>query len=386
MLRKHFGIYLTAAATLLTAQTVLAQGDTSSHWADTLKNMGTVYSDEDADYIQKVKLFGRAHYQWNHSDGESVGEDFSGHGEELRRLRAGASVSFLNGFKALGRANLEERGFNNTDLGYDSWDELYLQYGRNDWLGFDSASIGYGRYKLLFGGEEHQSSKRIKTIERSAINNRFGSRRPTGAVLNAEKDGIKYIFGVWSSEFDRRSWSGWGESVAGQASAEFDALDGSVLLDFVYAGNTTFELTPFNYKWATSVTYNRKFDRGHLLANATVSDDGRGGDPAGIVVLPSIYIIPNKLEAAFRYQWSHASGDNNAPRSSGSRGLRRIALENRLPNGGGDNYQAFYAGLNWYLAGDNLKFMTGMEYETFNGNSAREMDGLSVWLAFRTYF
>ncbi len=126
---------LLAASTLFTTPAVVAQDSNSAHWAESLKTMGKVYSNENNDIIQKVQLFGRAHYQWNYSDGESAGEDIDGDGDELRRLRAGASISFLNGFKVLGRMNLEEGGFDDTDLGYDSWDELYLQYGQKNWLG-----------------------------------------------------------------------------------------------------------------------------------------------------------------------------------------------------------------------------------------------------------
>ncbi|MCB1842368.1 MAG: hypothetical protein KDI09_05345, partial [Halioglobus sp.] len=133
-------------------------------WKDTLKNMGKVYSSDDG-FVQEVKLFGRVHGQYNYSDGELAGEKFNGDRDELRRLRAGMSVKFLDGFTALARWNVDEQGFKGTAAVYDSWDELYIDYGKSDVLGFDRASIGYGRYKLLFGGEEHQSSKRIKTIE-----------------------------------------------------------------------------------------------------------------------------------------------------------------------------------------------------------------------------
>jgi hypothetical protein len=380
MLRNLPGTCLITTSLLLTAPAALAD------WADTLKTMGKVYSNNESDaLVQNVKLFGRVHYQYNYSDGESAGEDFDGDGDELRRLRAGASVSFLNGFKALGRMNLEEGGFDDHDLGYDSWDELYLEYGRKNWMGFDEASIGYGRYKVLFGGEEHESSKRIKTIERSAINNRFGSVRPTGVVMNASKGGVEYIFGVWSTEPERETWAGWDSGVAVQGSATFDALEGSLILDFVYADDSSDDDSVFDYEWASSVTYNRDFGRYNLMANATVSEDG-GADPLGLVLLPSFYIVPDKLEAAFRYQWAHATGDGSAPRSSSSRGIRAVARAEGLPTGSGDNYHALYAGLNYYVAGHNLKFMTGLEYEQIDGDSARELDGVSFWLAARAYF
>ncbi len=380
-----FSSLFLAAGILLVSPFALADSSTSPEWAKALKDFGKVYKGDDSAVVQNVKVFGRLHAQWNYSDGDSAGDDFNGSGEELRRLRAGASVSFLNGFKALGRLNLEEGGFDNTTLGYDGWDELYLEYGKEDWFGFDSASIGYGRYKLLFGGEEHQSSKRIKTIERSAINNRFGSRRPTGLVLNAEKGDVEYIFGIWSREVEPDHWAGWGEGSALQASATFPALDGEFTLDFVYADDADAANTVFDYDWASSVTYNRSFGRYHLMANATFSQAG-DVDPRGIVLIPTYAIVPGKLEAAFRYQWANSSADTGVPRSSSSRGIRRVAREEGFQTGSGDSYHAIYAGLNYYIAGDNVKLMTGIEYETIKGDSTRELDGVSFWLAARVYF
>jgi len=385
MTRNLTGTYFLAVGILLGSSVAHADDGATPRWADTLKNMGKVYSNEDNPVIQKVKVFGRAHGQWNYSDGESAGDSFNGNGEELRRLRLGTSVSFLNGFKALGRLNLEEGGFGDTELGYDSWDELYLEYGQKGWLGFDSASVGYGRYKVYFGGEEHISSKRIKTIERSAINNRFGSARPTGAVLKAEKEGVEYILGVWSTEPERETWANWSGGAALQGSATFDAFAGEMILDFIYADDAHDDDTIFDYNWASSVTYNRDFGRYNLLANATFSDAGEV-DPLGIVLLPSYFIVPKKLEAAFRYQWAHSRADSGVPRSSSSRGIRRVAREEGVSTGSGDNYQAFYAGLNYYIAGDNLKLMTGVEYETIEGDSERELDGISLWFAARAYF
>ena len=384
MTSRASGISIVAAGILLASSLAHAGDEADSGWTNTLKNMGKVYSGSDVGLVQSVKLFGRAHVQANYSDGDSAGESFDGSGEELRRLRAGISVSFLNGFTALARANLEEGGFRDTEVGFDNWDELYVEYGQDNWLGFDSASFGYGRYKLLFGGEEHQSSKRIKTIERSAINNRFGSRRPTGLKMNAQKDGVEYILGVWSRKPERLEWANWSEGVAVQASATFEAMQGEWILDFVYSGDDDSPNSIFDYDWATSVTYKRDFGRIDLLTNITASEAG-DVDPLGIVVLPT-YEITDNLEAAFRYQWAHSGADSGVPRSSSSRGIRRVARKEGLPTGSGENYHALYAGLNYYIAGDNLKLMTGLEYETIRGDSQRELDGFTFWLAARIYF
>tara|TARA_R110002110_G_scaffold205066_4_gene416810 strand:+ start:161 stop:1297 length:1137 start_codon:yes stop_codon:yes gene_type:complete len=378
MLRNLSGTCLLAASVLLGSTTVQAED-----WKDTLKNMGKLYSSDDG-LVQEVKVFGRLHYQYNYSDGELADQKFSGDYDELRRLRAGMSIKFLDGFRVLGRWNARERGLDDSTTLYDSWDELYIDYSKSDVLGFDKASVGYGRYKLLFGGEEHQSSKRIKTIERSGINNRFGSRRPTGVNINLEKGGAEYIIGVWSTELDLENWAGWDEDVALQASAILPVAEGELILDFIYADNEDKILTPFGYDWAGSVTYTRQFGGVNVMTNATLADSRL--DPYGFVILPSFFIVDNKLEAAFRYQYSSVSTDLGVPRSSGSRGLRRVALEERVGTGNGDEYQALYAGLNYYIAGDNLKLMTGVEYEDIGGDRDRELSGVTLWLAVRAYF
>jgi len=63
-----------------------------------------------------------------------------------------------------------------------------------------------------------------------------------------------------------------------------------------------------------------------------------------------------------------------------------VALEELAGAGSGDQYQAIYAGLNYYVAGDNLKFMTGVEYEDISGDRERELSGVTLWAAVRAYF
>ena len=74
----------------------------------------------------------------DHTDGDVNGNDFSGDGGELRRLRFGASVEFLDGFKIGARANLEKGGWRDDSIGYNGWDELYIEKEFDDVFGFDS--------------------------------------------------------------------------------------------------------------------------------------------------------------------------------------------------------------------------------------------------------
>ena len=366
----------------LTASTLVASAS-GGDWAETLKSAGKLYSNSDNPYIQEVKIFGRAHYQWNYSDGNSD-QNFSGNGDELRRLRFGTSVKFLNGFKALGRINLEDGGFRNTALDYDGFDELYLEYGKKDFLGFDSAAIAYGRYKVAVGGEEHISSKKIKTVERSNINNRFGAIRPTGVRLTAEKNGVEYIAGIFSTTADDEALSDWSDGTAFYGSATFDALQGSITADFLHADSGTDADSAFNFDWVTSLSYSATYGDVDLLTQATYGDTGNG-NVYGLVILPSTFIVPEKLEAVFRYQWAHATGDSGVPQSSSSRGLRRVASNEGASTGSGDDNHTFYLGLNYYIADNNAKVMIGAEYENTSGGT-QDIEGYTLWTGFRAYF
>ena len=50
--------------------------------------------------------------------------------------------------------------------------------------------------------------------------------------------------------------------------------------------------------------------------------------------------------------------------SDGDNGIRFARYENRITSGRCDEYNEFYAGLNWYLYGHKLKFQTGVQYTT----------------------
>jgi len=369
------------AASTVTASAAGGAGD----WADTLKGIGKVYSDKSNPIIQEVKFFGRAHAQWNYSDGESAGADFDGNGSELRRFRFGTSVKFLNGFKALGRINIEKGGFRDTSIGYDGFDELYLEYGAKNVLGFDSASIGYGRFKVAVGGEEHVSSKKIKTVERSNINNAFGGLRGTGVRVKAKNKDLSLTAGVFSTEGDRETWANWKGGTAFYGSATFKAAGGKITADFLHANDSRNGGDVFDFDWVSSVAYNRSFGNIDLLASATYADTGNE-NVYGVVIMPSTFLVPEKLEAVFRYQWAHSTSADGVPKSSGSRGIRRVARNEGVGTGAGNDNHTFYAGLNYYLVDHYAKIMVGAEYEKIDGDIGRDLDGFTLWSAFRAYF
>ena len=107
------------------------------------------------------------------------------------------------------------------------------------------------------------------------------------------------------------------------------------------------------------------------------------------VFLPTRWIIENRLEAVFRYQYAHASSpegirlNSRYARNAGHPSQENIAA---LDNGRGDEHHSTYLGLNYYLCGDNSKFMAGVEWDDINSNGNDVYEGITYWLAYRMYF
>jgi phosphate-selective porin len=364
-------------------------------WCDTLETIGTVYSDKENPWVQKVKFFGRAQVQYAYIDGQDVnGDDFNADFDEVRRLRFGGEVKFLNGFKLKANANfvrdLTPVG-GDRDFEYTVFDQAKISYTFKDLLGADDTVLTYGRYKVALGAEQHTSSKKIKTVERSGIANKLTVARPTGASVDYKSSNWSTTLGVFSNDYrpiEDELISGWGESVAVYSSTEFSALGGDFIFDAIYNDRQNV-VDPFLYEWATSLAYSHSLGEWGLTYNAILGDNGseagenRDGLFYGFVALATTDIVEDKLEFVSRYAFQGAEE---------SQGIRTSSRYFRRNNGGdvdggrGDAHHAVYAGLNWYLCGDRSKFMTGVEYDNLNTAVGQNPDAFTYWLAYRMYF
>jgi hypothetical protein len=392
---------LTSAAYAGPAPIVAEEESNCGSWCDTLKTIGTVYSSKENPYIQKVKFFGRAQVQYGYVDGEdSNGDKFNQDFEDVRRLRFGGEVKFLNGFKLKANANFIKDGINligDRGLEYTRFDQAKLSYTFKDLLGFDESAITYGRYQVALGAEQHTSSKKIKTIERSALSNKLTSGRPTGASIDLKNDGWSGSFGVFSNDYQPLEddlLSGWGESVAVYATTKFAVGSGDVLLDAIYNDRQK-KIDPFLYKWATSVAYMTSCSDWDLTFNAILGDNGdlsgakREGLFYGFTALGSKDLIADKLEFVARYSYQGSDGEEGIRLNS--RYVRRASRNtasgsSSVTSGSGDQHHSIYGGLNWYLCGDQSKFMTGLEYDNLNASEGSNIAATTVWLAYRMYF
>lgn len=366
---------------------VVAQPEASSFCVcDSLKSIGTLYKSDSNPYLQEVKLFGRAQYQWGYTDGDNDGDDFSGNGDELRRLRVGMKAKFLNGFTLKANIDLEDGGYRSHELGYNEFDVALLSYNFGDVLGFEDTTVAYGRHKHTVTQEAHTSSKKIKTIERSNISNFFyGSARPTGVSISGKHaaSGVKGKLAVYSTEDDSEFVGGWNDGTAVYGNLQFDCLNGAWNLDAFYndADNGS-EDDEFGYKWATSAAYTTEISCWELMVNGVIGELDSSDTAYGVVIMPSTYLIEEKLEFVARYQYAGATSDVV---KINSRNVRNTAKYDGLGVESGDSNHTIYAGLNYFLCGHNAKVMAGIEYETLDGSDV-DLEATTLWTGFRMYF
>ena len=130
------------------------------------------------------------------------------------------------------------------------------------------------------------------------------------------------------------------------------------------------------YKWAASVSYETQIANWNLMVNAIYGDNGdstyagrksRSGNFYGLVVMPSTFIIEDKLEFVARYAYQGASEDEGI--RTNSRYVRRDhgpVVNANIGGGRGDEHHSIYAGLNYYFCGHGMKVQAGVEHEFRN--------------------
>lgn len=396
------------------------QGD----WCEWLSNKpGTLYKNPDNPYIQEFQVFGRLQWQAAYLWGEdTTGYNFSDDYTEVRRARLGVSMKFLQYFGIKANVNMADDRSNSVarwpggqklGWGYEDFDEALISFDIKkafDIGALDGLTIKYGRHKLAISHEAHESSKKIMTVERSAIANKvYGSRRPTGATIVGELGDWEGTIGVFSTDAltpvggNTEFIGGWNDGIAYYGSLGYTLNDQwSFLADFVYndADLSGGDDNLFTYKWAFSLSADYDAGVWGVVLNGIYGDNGSGrfgalaparqGDFWGFVAMPYYWIVEDKLQAVVRYQYQ--GSQNTRGIRVNSRYVRRnhgAPVNGQIAGGRGNEHHSLYAGLNWLVCGHNLKFMTGLEYDWLNAPGAGttgDVSALTAWFACRSYF
>jgi hypothetical protein len=379
------------------------------NWCDWLSGKpGLLYEAKKKDnpWFQELHIGGRFQYQLGYVSGTDVrGNDFHETHDEFRRARIETSTQFLKYFHSEINVNLVDDnrfrgGGRELDWGYRDFDTLTLTFDYADLFPtgpFDDIEFTYGRMKLKVGEEDHESSRRILTLERSALADKIGGAqsRPTGFLADLEKGNWNILLGLFSGEVDEAELAGWGAgkayygSVSWQATKEF-----RLLLDYVQNDPKGGE-DILGYAWTFSLGGVYQADRWGVMTNLVYGDNGgvahgwnnpdRQGDFHGVVFMPWYWILEKKLQLVFQYQYQGA--DEIEGVRIGSRYVRASHSTPTvdLDSGYGDSHHSYYLGLNYYLCGHNAKIMAGISHETMRARTDT-FDATSYVIGFRTYF
>lgn len=367
-------------------------------YCDCLKTIGSLYKNDQNPYIQEINVTGRVHWQAAYLDAERAdGEDFSESYTTWRRVRLGGTVKAFNVLQFKGHANFAKdddyRG-GSHQFGYEDFESAEVGLNFNKAFGldtFDKSFIKYGRFKASVGQEYHTSSKKIKTVERSAVTNKLSNGRYTGVMLEAEK-------GCWSGSLgylslDYSEFIGdWSDGEAVYASSSFDTSYGLAVFDFfINLDDLSDDEVGIGYQWAGAASLEKEIGRWDLMVVTGVGNNDsiqneRDGLFWGLVVIPSTYLIEDKLEFVSRYQYQGSDSDEGIRTNSRYFRTDRSGEDIVGSGGRGDEHHSLYAGLNYYFCGHRSKVMTGVEYETIDTGDEGAADATTLWFAYRMYF
>ena len=335
-------------------------------WCESIWSLPTLYKNDQNAFIQEFKLIGRfqPQYAWVDSK-EGDYDDY-----ETRRLRIGGQAKLFNFVKLLGQINVNDE----FDPFYNSIDEAYAEFSIGE------GALIVGKHKPEFTYEYTTSSKEIVTVERSVLVNQVIPDKSSGATFEGAGGGLEFSLGLFSGDGDDE-FGGFDEGVFSLATIGTDLGFADWRLGYLYNGSEANNNTA-SYRHSFSNTLVFGGDGPFKVGTDLIYADGFEDDAYGLVILPT-YDLTEKLQLVGRYQYAH--GDNDSLRAQ-SRYERRVP---DITDGGhGEDYNAFYAGVNYYICGHKLKLMTGLEYSDLQDDAGDggDFEGWTLFTGLRMYF
>lgn len=354
-----------------------------------------VYVTPKSKYVEELKLGGLIQWQNGYSWGHGYQSPGSGtySTSEIRRLRVNLTGKVADDFAFL--VEFEVIGATSAQFGLVN---AYISY-----TGCPYVIPKVGKYKPRFGYEEYTSSSKLYTVERTRMSNAFATQELTGASVEGEISFFNYFAGIFNavpggsgSTQDTNPFT----NVAGKNNQDY-VYNASVGLNFtellsfplefradymnfvtnplaVLNGGATDQPNRVNLHQNIDVSMHTCYGPAELnvewyygfdsnAASANLVKSGSGDEYAwAIMVEPMVYIIPDRLQYVFRYEYGNAGFTTvgiNQPYAT------RVRYERFLPGAGAGalNYFAIYNGLNYFVHGHDLKLMLGHYYSEQQG-------------------
>lgn len=340
----------------------------------------TLYSDDANPLIQRLKLRGRYQGQYHKVDSRQGSDD----DWEDRRSRLGFDAKLFS-------KTVDVRAdFQSNDGFEDAYDRLVDAYVQ--WLPNESLTITMGRTKALIGYYDWlESTNTQPTFERSQIFNQLGVDRATSIILEGKASDCTWQLGAYSNDLDREFGSfrgaySFGAGIGYDAKKRFGWKRADFRFDWLHSNHDADDSVLINYDDLFSATFWGQDGFWGFVAEgfAGIGQTAGRGDVFGFYLQPTYDLIPGRLQLVGHYSFAIGDGKTSV---IGQRRYERSA-PNLMPAGlaRGDQYHALYLGTQYFIHGDNLKLMAGVEYADLSGGApGDDYDGFT-WLSGIRFF
>lgn len=352
----------------------------------TAKDLAVLYDNVNNPIIERFSLTGEFQLQW--ADGESNQGSYgtrnynpnSRWGDiEVRRWRDGFESRWFDSINFWATLDLN----NNVNPLYKDIYEVAISYSPSE-----AFNLGVGKIKTRYFSQEWNTRTReLLVFENSLLVNMIIPQQLTGVWTTGVINNWYYALALYSGDYENE-FSRFDAGAVIQASIGYDfAKDlrwDKALVKFDYQGSTSPKNSNGPAKFPDAFSLNSTWQKGKFYGYTDLLGAiGRGtqSDVFGITLTPTYFIIDNRLQFITRYQYAHGDHD----------GLQlQTRYEDLAPGiistkGKGDDYNAMYFGLNYYIYGHNLKLMAGTEYNNMTGGS-KNFSGWTTLLGLRLAF
>ena len=402
--------FLSLLGTVALVNPLIAQ--LSEEVCDNLINFGKFYNNPDASTLQSAKLFLSYQHQIGHIDGtDQTGKEFDDSFEEFRRVWVGLSGKFGNfwKFKVVSQISNDRNEYpgDYRQWGHETFRAANITFDADKFWeieSLDSLEFGYGRRTGRMADEWQRSSTMINCLERSSFSNKLWlydkeKGNPLAAWVKWTAGKHTFDTALFSGTYDDYI-GGWSDSKIFYVSWLGDYSEGSSyeLLEYWVSyykqeGSITEDRLAGGSDWALSLV--NRMGNGPWALHSTLAwgnngdqtSPNREGEFGGIVLMPMYWLNQNKLKVVGRYLYQKADCTKGLKLNSRYAPLADTRDQTiDLNSGRGDKHQAFYLGLNYYLCGENLKLVNGLQHDELESSGSTQFRGWTVGSSIRLWF
>ena len=367
---------------------------------DKIWSFADLYENDANPYLEVFKLRGMYQGQyWNVEDDHGSQSNW-----EDRRSRLGFDAKL---FDKKVEVRIDAQSNDKFNDAYDGLVDAYIRWKPNSWI-----SVTVGKTKPLIGQVDWVDSiTTAPTFERSQIFNQLGINRAGALTVEVTTEDYIWRAGVYTNSTPATTADPKTKISSGAfGEGEFGDFTGGVSytlgvgydfkhllnlekaefhLDWLHSNRQAGDLVMNKYDDILSTTFWVKEGYASVVVEGFYATGGDstttpgaydGSDVFGFYIQPTYDLIPKKLQVVGRF--SYATSDGSFGVFDQSRYEKKVAAN----KGVGDAYISVYGGLQYFIYGDKLKLMSGVEWARLQNPNGDSYDGTTLISGIRLSF